>query len=301
MHNLDLYKLEIFLLVVERGSFSGAADHLLMSQPAISQHMHEMEAQLGATLFVRGRRGVALTPAGQTLHDYAVRILALVTEAEQAVTNVSQIASGQVHMGATPGLSAYVIPPLIMQFRAAYPRLNVHVHTATTPQIVESLRQGTIEMAVVEGELPPTPAVVLEVALLHEEEQIVVVGPDHPWRRRGTLALAELDGQPMVVRQAQSQTYQWLSGALQAAGVHPHFVAEFDSLESIKRAVMSGGSLAVLPLYAVQPEQHMGVLHVLHVTEHPLTRTIKMVWRHDARLSPVARTLAALLRHHIGE
>lgn len=82
---LNLYKLEIFATVVQTGSFSAAAERLLMTQPAVSQHIQDLEASLGARLFQRGRRGVTLTPAGETLHSYTQEILRLLAEAENAV------------------------------------------------------------------------------------------------------------------------------------------------------------------------------------------------------------------------
>ena len=89
---LDLHKLDIFLHVVRAGSFNRAAEGLLMSQSAVSQHIQDLEAGLGATLFERGRRGVNLTKAGDALHDYALRIFTLLAEAENAVTDVRILA-----------------------------------------------------------------------------------------------------------------------------------------------------------------------------------------------------------------
>ena len=96
---LNLYKLEIFALVAKSGSFSRAAEQLLLTQPAVSQHVQDLEASVGAPLFVRGRRGATLTPAGEKLLDYTQRIFALVAEAENAVTDVTRLAGGMVRVG----------------------------------------------------------------------------------------------------------------------------------------------------------------------------------------------------------
>ena len=113
---LDLHKLEIFLRVVREGSFSRAAESLLMTQPAVSQHIQDLEAQLGTQLFVRERRGVSLTTEGETLHGYATRILQLMAEAENAVTDVTQLAGGSVSVAATPGISVYLLPEWVQAF-----------------------------------------------------------------------------------------------------------------------------------------------------------------------------------------
>ncbi len=106
---LNLHKLEIFATVVRVGSFSAAAEQLLMTQPAVSQHIQDLEASLGTRLFERGRRGVTLTAAGEKLHDYTRTILQLVSEAENAVTDVEHLTSGEIVVGATPGVSVYLL------------------------------------------------------------------------------------------------------------------------------------------------------------------------------------------------
>ena len=113
---LDLHKLDIFATVARTGSFSAAAEQLLLSQPAVSQHVHDLEASLGTRLFARGRRGVTLTPAGVQLHDYTQAIFRLVAEAESAVTDVANLAAGQLAIGATPGVSVYLLPEPIQEF-----------------------------------------------------------------------------------------------------------------------------------------------------------------------------------------
>jgi len=118
---INLNKLEIFTIVVRAGSFSAAAEQLLMSQPAVSQHVQDLEASLGTRLFERGRRGVTLTAAGATLHGYTRAIFDLVAAAENAVTDVEHLATGQITVGATPGISAYLLPEPIQEFHSRYP------------------------------------------------------------------------------------------------------------------------------------------------------------------------------------
>ncbi|NJN84020.1 MAG: LysR family transcriptional regulator, partial [Caldilineaceae bacterium] len=178
---LDLYKLEIFDIVVEAGSFSAAAERLLLTQPAVSQHIQDLEAGLGAKLFSRGRRGVTLTPAGETLRGYARAIFHLLAEAENAVTDVNQLASGNVTVAATPGVSVYLLPEWVQSFRSAHPNLSVTIQTSITPQILTDLATGKMDFGLIEGELEDTVDERIGVLELEEVEQLVVVGPTHPW------------------------------------------------------------------------------------------------------------------------
>jgi DNA-binding transcriptional LysR family regulator len=265
-----------------------------MTQSGVSQHIHDLEASLGAELFVRGRRGVTLTPAGKTLHDYTRRILALVAEAVNEVTNVEELASGQVSVGATPGVGVYLLPEWVQSFRQRYPALTVVLQTNITPQIVVDLLAGQLDFGIIEGEIAEPTDRNLGVYGLQEIEQLVVVGKKHPFWRREQLAIEELDGQVFAMRQPTSQTHIWLMQMLGQYGIHPRSGAEFDNVESIKRTVMLGDALAILPWYTVRDEEAFGVLRTLSIYGKPLMRTVKLVWDRRRHFTPVTRSL---LRH----
>lgn len=295
MFTLDLYKLEIFARVAEAGSLSQAAELLRMTQSGVSQHVKALEDGLGTTLFERGRRGVRLTAAGRRLYDYSEAIFRLVGEAELAVTDVSGLRDGQLTIGATPGVSAYLLPGWAQRFGQRYPNLTVTAHTGITPAIIAELRGGRLDLALIEGELDVAAVVDLRVQPLQEFDQYAVVGPKHAWWGRDEVALGELAGQPMVMRQAASQTRLWLDQALREQGLAPRVVAELDSPESIKRMVMLGASLTILPLYAVRDEQERGLLRALPIAGRPLRRTLRLLWRAGRPLGPLARAFLQLL------
>jgi LysR family transcriptional regulator, low CO2-responsive transcriptional regulator len=298
---ISLNKLEIFATVARVGSFSAAAEQLLMTQPAVSQHIHDLEASLGTRLFERGRRGVTLTPAGSTLSQYADAIFKLVAEAENAVTNVEQLAAGQLSVGATPGVSGYLLPEAIQEFHARFPKLNVLVQTDTTPHIVAGLQAGSLQLGLVEGELNGYDASSgkLVVHELQVVDQLVVVGSRHPWWGRSEVSLTELTGQTLVTRQRTSQSRIWLDGILQQHALYPRIGAEFDNMESIKRTVANGVSVAILPGYAIDPEVESGRLWALCVAGEPLQRTLKLVWSADHAPGPVAQAFLPCLRRYL--
>jgi DNA-binding transcriptional LysR family regulator len=299
---LNLYKLEIFAIVVQTGSFSAAADRLLMTQPAVSQHIHDLEASLGARLFQRGRRGVSLTPAGETLYTYTREILRLLAEAENAVTDVQHLANAQITVAATPGVGVYLLPDWAQSFRQHYPNLTVAVQTGTTPQIIAGLRDGRMDLGLIEGELgEDSDQEGIGVLELEVNEQFVIIGAKHSWWGRDHVRVEELSGQSMVMRQHNSQTRVWLDGELQRAGVRVQVAAEFDNVESIKRAVAKSKDITILPEYAVRSELEIGLLQALPVIDHPLRRTLKLVWNQQAFFAPVTRTFLRFLTRYLPE
>lgn len=293
---LNLYKLEIFVHVVEEGSFSGAAERLLMTQSGVSQHIQDLEASLGSQLFERGRRGVTLTAAGTTLYEYTERILDLVAEAENAVVKVENLANGQIVIGATPGISAYLLPDWIHEFRSRYPRLAVLVQTSITSQIVNEVLAHRLDLGLIEGELTQVSSPQLRIVPLKEVEQFVVVGKKHPWWNRKQVTIADLRDQPLVVRQAHSQSRIWLENELKQRQIPPTISAEFDNPESLKRAVINSALIAILPDYVLEQELQLGLLRIVPMENNPLRRTLKAILPQDRLCSPVGRAFLSHLK-----
>jgi DNA-binding transcriptional LysR family regulator len=291
---LDLYKLDIFLHVTRAGSFNRAAEGLLMSQSAVSQHIQDLEIGLGATLFDRGRRGVEMTQAGKTLHDYALRIFQLIADAENAVTDVSKLPKGQIMIGATPGVGVYLLPDAIQSFRQHYPNLSVILQTGITSHVIADLYAGRVDLGFIEGELEESRDQRLCVKVLEQVEQLVVVGRKHPWWDRNQVALQELNGQSFIMRQAGSQTRIWLEQTLRDHKIEPKVSGEFDNVESMKRMVTLGLCLAILPAYVVHEEVKADIVRTLPLQGAPLQRTLKLVWDREKFFTPV---VWAFLKH----
>lgn len=284
---INLYKLEIFTAVVQTGAMNAAAERLLMTQPAVSQHIHDLEASLGARLLCRGPRGVTLTDEGETLYRYARAIFRLVSEAENAVTDVRNLSAGQITLGATPGVGIYLLPEWIQEFRSIYANLTVGLQTGITSQILTDLRAGRIDLGFIEGELDSTGEAWLGVLHLGDYEQMVIIGAKHPWHGRQEVTIDELGSQTFVVRQRNSQTRIWLDDVLRNHGVTPKIGAEFDAMESIKRAVAMGTCLTILPEYVVKSEIELGMLTALPVSGRPFQRTLKLIWNQERFFSPI--------------
>lgn len=289
---LDLYKLQIFSAVVQEGSFSAAAERLYITQSAVSQHIKELEASLGRQLFQRGWRGVTLTQHGEILNRYTAQIFDLVAQAENALVDVNQLSSGRISIGATPGVGVYLAPDWVQQFRSRYPQITVALQTDVSPEIISRVLGRHLDIGFIEGELNEHGAPNLASVVLQEIEQKVVVGFKHPFWEYDQVSVADLQNQSMIVREANSQSRIWLESTLRHHHIEPLIGAEFDNLESIKRAVALGRCLAVLPAYVVQAEVDQHHLHMIPVTEKPFVRSLKLIWESGMPFAPI--TLAFL-------
>jgi len=287
---LNLHKLDIFSQVVRDGSFSRAAETLLMTQSAVSHHIRDLEAHLGTRLFVRGPRGVTLTEAGSILHECAAQIFNVLAEAENRITDVKQVASGQISIGATPGVSIYLLPDWILSFRVEYPNLTLNLSTGTSADNLAMLHERKIELAIIEGELDEKNAAGVTIRLLQEVEQRVVVGPKHPWWERDQIEINELENCEMIMRQPTSQTRIWLDEMLETYQIQPRVTAVFDNMESIKRTVARGTGVTILPPYSAEEEESAGSLRSLSIAGRPLVRTLKLLSLVERPFTPAAQT-----------
>lgn len=291
---LDLYKLRLFVAVANHQSLSQAAEAHYMSQSAMSQHIAQLEAYLGRTLFARHRRGVILTADGEKLYAYAVQICHLVAEAELALVQITAESEGELSIGATPNISTYRLPVWTSDFTLRYPRLRVRVQTDITAHIIRDVMLGKLDIGLIEGEIQADYAENLHIHRLESIAQMVVIGQAHPFWGRDTITLADLNQQKIIMRPANSHSRQWLEGIFKAHGVKPAVLLETDNIEAMKRMVQTSDNITILPDYTVADAVKNGALWAIRVDGAPLVRDHKVLWAKSSLPTPFAHVF---LRH----
>ncbi|HXG15562.1 MAG TPA: selenium metabolism-associated LysR family transcriptional regulator [Calidithermus sp.] len=286
---MDLRRLEVFAKVAELGSFSRAAEALFLTQPTVSEHVRALETELGLTLLDRLGRGAVPTPAGQVLLGYARRILALSHEARQAIEQFRGRLSGQLAVGGSTIPGEYVLPVLIGRFRVRYPEAVVNLTVGSSRQVSDWVEEGRVEVGVV-GARPSHRS--LQARELMADELVLVVPADHPWAAVGTVTLAEVKGQPLVVRERGSGSRDALERALGEAGTDLsgfRVVGEMGSTQAIKQAVRAGVGLALISRRAVADECRAGLVSCVKVTDLRVARSFFLVTHRDRTRSPLAQ------------
>jgi DNA-binding transcriptional LysR family regulator len=292
---ITLHKLKLFIVVYERGSFNAAAGELYMAQSAVSQHINDLEAALGAKLFVRGARGVRPTPAGDMLYDYAGRILGLLAEAERSIMALDPAGEHRLVVSATPGVSVYLLPVWLQQFQLTHTGVNVSLQTALTYEVVRDVLNGRYDLGFLEGELQELDNEALGRMRVSDVEYLVAVHPAHPWAGRGTIDVSELAAQPFINRQPTSRMRRWLEQILSARGVRLRNTAELDSPDAIKYALLNNMGVAILPDYALKREAERGEIHLLRIDGLDLLRPLMLVWDKRQPFTPIQRAFISLL------
>jgi len=284
--------MRVFLAVAEHGSFNRAAEALLLTQPAVSHHVRRLEAQLGTALFERSPQGVRLTPAGETLLRYARVARWVLLAAESSIMEVDRQARHALTLGVTPTISTHCLPRWLAAFHRHYPRVQIRVHTNTTPRLVLQVARNELPLAIIEGELPAEETV--DFWVLERMEFLIVAPAREPWIRHTHLPLRALHQQPLVTRAPGTSTRAWLDRVLAAHHAQPRIVAELDSPDAIQRAVAQGLGVALLPRCMVNPDATG--LHFIEVAGTPPVRYLKALWPKHLPLHPLARAFLETLR-----
>ncbi|MFR1475768.1 MAG: LysR family transcriptional regulator [Hydrogeniiclostridium mannosilyticum] len=202
--DLELYR--IFSAVAEAGSFSQGAARLFITQPAVSQAVRRLEAQLGVRLFVRGRRGAVLTAEGELLYQHASAAMRLLASGEQKLRRVQNLEAGQLKLGAADTTTKELLLPYISAFHQLHPGVQLMVTNRTSLQLVECLKAGQLDLAIVNLPIEDEALSTRSIRTVHD---IFVAGHAFPQLKQKTVTPGELAGYPLIMLEnaANSRRY----------------------------------------------------------------------------------------------
>jgi DNA-binding transcriptional LysR family regulator len=250
--------------------------------------MQELEKELGAALFARRGRAIAMTEAGRVFETYAARIMSDVADARQAITELDGLKRGSLLIGAstTPGI--YLLPGLIGHFRARHPGIELRLDIANSQIIEQRVKANELDLGVVGGHELARGEACLAAGLL--DELVLVVPPHHPWAHRRDIPRTILAEQPLLVREEGSATRRVTERSLANAGLKYTVRMELGHTEAIKQAVMAGLGVAFVSVYAISGEVAMGRLAALRLRGLPIRRHFHVIHNEDRALGASART-----------
>jgi DNA-binding transcriptional LysR family regulator len=293
---LQLAQFEALLAVVRAGSISGAADELVIGQPAVTARIQALERAIGSKLFVRGRSGSRLTDAGRALVPHAERAVAAAADARQAVADVVSGSGGRLMIGAAPAVSTYVLPSVLHRFQQEHPRVQLSVRSGHSEEVLGMVLRD--EVAV--GLMRPIPHPEIEALALYEDQLVLVVHRGHEFAARGEIRMDRMATENLILFDQTSSYHELTNSIFRQAGIDPRGYIEVDNIDAAKRMVEHRLGIALLPLTSVQAEIGTGRLAPVTVADMPpVRRQIVAARRRDAGepsrvVSDFLRTLDAL-------
>ena len=274
---MDTRQLAAFCAVVERKSFSLAAERLGVTQPAVSLQIRSLEDRFGQQLLDRSGRRVEPTEAGRRLYRGAQRLLA---QERQLLEDVAGEAEGplrgQLALGASTGPGGTVVPVLLCEFAEANPEVTVDLSISDTQTIVDRVARRELELGVV-GATPRNRSVAYEP--FFRDEVVLVCPPGHRFAGR-SVTLDELGGEALIVMQEGAGVRQVIEDELRQAGTRLRDLdvrLELGLQESVKSAVEAGHGVTFISRTAVEPELAAGTLVEAGVEGLEPSREISLV------------------------
>jgi DNA-binding transcriptional LysR family regulator len=279
-------QLRYFLAVAEERQFTRAAERLAVAQPSVSAQVRRLEAMVGSPLFHRGPGPVSLTDAGATLLPIARRIVADLASIDDEISGLDELLHGHVAVGATPSLSATLLPSVLGRFHRLHPGVVIRVSEQGSPQLLEALVGGTLDLALA---IAPVATKGLTAVPLAEEELVVVSPPDHSVASRPTVTVAELAAHPLVMFRPGYDLRTATIDAFAEQRVEPTVAVEGGEMGSVLALVAAGLGAAVVPGIVTTEVDR---LKVTRFAPPAPTRTIALVRRDDRTPSRAADALA---------
>jgi DNA-binding transcriptional LysR family regulator len=242
---MDTDALRSFIVIAELSSFSLAAEHLHITQPAISKRIAGLEEALGTTLFDRIGRRITLTEAGRHLLPRARRILQEISDCRRAIRDLSGQVSGTLSIGISHHIGLHRLPPVLKHFAGQYPDVRLQVQFLDSEVAYDMVHSGALELAVVT--LAPMPQPMISSITVWPDPLVFVVAGDHPLAVYETLDIRALSEHPAILPGTNTYTGQMVQELFAAHGVALSKTMETNYLETIKMMVSIGLGWSVLP------------------------------------------------------
>jgi DNA-binding transcriptional LysR family regulator len=245
---MELRHLRYFVAVAEEENVSRAALKLHVSQPGISRQIHDLEDEIGFSLFERSAKSVRLTTAGKVFLGEARAVLQRANEAVEKARAVSGGTSGEISIGYAPSLTVQILPSALRKFQEQFPNVRVALHDLSTEEMLAQLGEKKLQVA-----LTVKPPAKLLRGLRFEElaryAMRVAVAPKHPFAKAKSVSLDQIAHEPLIAysRKDYPEYHVMLGKLFAPVGRKPRIAGEHDSVTSLIAAVESGRGLALVP------------------------------------------------------
>ena len=281
---MDFDQLETFLEVARLSSFSRAAEKRFRTQPAISAQIRALEEEIGARILDRSGGKVSITAAGKLFQKYAEETLEARKAVLTAIAETERVPRGEIIVGANEGTCLHILPEVFAQFKKQYPDVAVNIKSADYAKILDSVIDNSVDFGVVSM---PVSDPRLTVVLIHRDELVIIVPPQHPLAKLKSATIGDAARFPLVVPKA-GHTRDALEDLFYENKLKPRYAMELDSSELLKRFVAADVGVGFIARSNVQEDVRANVLVAIPMSDAQVRRDLALVFRKDKALSRAA-------------
>ena len=291
---MNLRDLKYLVALADHKHFGRAAAACYVSQPTLSTQIKKLEDELGVPLVERAPRKVMLTPAGRDAAERARRIVAEVEQMKEAARRSQDPEAGTVRLGMFPTLGPYLLPHVVPRIRARFPHLELLLVEEKSDVLLSRLREGKLDAGLL---ALPVADDQLHTEFLFEEPFVLAVPESHPLAQRGSLTLAELSHQQLLLLEDGHCLREQALDVCRLSGANEKSEFRATSLETLRQMVAAEVGITLLPTLAVKPPVARSPnIHLLGFSDSHPSRRIAMVWRKSSAMSGFLQVFAQVFR-----
>src|SRR5688500_2947026 len=291
---MHIETLKVFCDLVDLESFSLAAERNFSTQSAVSQQVRTLEEKFQRRLLerIRGRRDVKLTPAGEVFYRECRVVLSAYDHLHESLRGVVGKIGGTVKVATVYSVGLHELPSKVREFLTKFPGAKIDLEYSRTTRVVRDVLNGTVELGVLAF---PEPRRGITITPMPDDRLVLIAPPAHRYASRKKVKVGELAGEDFVLFERDVPTRKAMDKIFKANNVEVKKVAEFDNIETIKRAVEVGFGLAIVPETAVVEAKRAETLAVVQMAEKYWIRSVGVIHRTDRTLSVAAKKFVELL------
>ena len=284
IQHVSLRQLRVFEAAAANRSFSKAAQLLHLTQPGVSMHIKELEADAGLPLFERIGKKLYVTEAGQELLTRAREILRSLKDAEDALDGLKGLRRGRINL-AVVSTAKYFVPQLLARFGRGFPELEIRLAVNNRNSVIEQLVANEVDLAIM-GRSPQALDTVAEP--FAQNPHVIIAAPGHPLATQRRIPIERAAGETFIVREPGSGTRLAMQHFFDERQLTCRVAMEMASNETIKQAVMAGMGVSFISRHTIDLELQTQRLVVLDVIGTPVIRQWHVAHLANKRLSPTA-------------
>ncbi len=290
---MHIKSLKIYCDIVERRSFSRAADDNGISQSNASQVVHQLEERLGTKLLDRSKRPFVLTPEGERYFEGCRQIVRSYDELESEVCTLRDASAGRLLVASIYSVGLAHMSLFMRRFSANYPNAQVRLEYLHPDRVLEVVEQGDVDLGLVSY---PEETRTLAAIPWRNESLVLVCHPNHRLAKEGSVSFSDLSGESLVAFEAGLRIRAEIDRLLMIHHVEPNIAFEFDNIETMKRAIEINEGISLLPEPTVAREIASGTLVKVQLEGEQQARPLGIMHRRDRPLRDLAQNFIQLLR-----